>query len=268
MSEQVSTAELIRAQLRRSRATAGLTQEEFGRRVHYSPSTVSAVELGQVVPNHAYLKRADDVFDSGGLFVALRELGRRDGEPVWFRPWLEAERTATQLRCFGATMVPGLLQTADYARAGFRLDLSYTAERIEELVAARLVRQEILDREHAPQLTAVIEETALRRFAEGCAEVMAGQLRHLVECARRPHVNVHVLPATVGLHAGLFGPFILGCSAEGDWVGFLDTQTGGTVVDDIDGVATLLGRWETLRSEALPRQQSIDLLEEIVRPWI
>ncbi|MEV5447636.1 DUF5753 domain-containing protein, partial [Streptomyces sp. NPDC052644] len=166
------------------------------------------MELGQVVPNHAYLKRADDVFDSGGLFVALRELGRRDGEPVWFRPWLEAERTATQLRCFGATMVPGLLQTADYARAGFRLDLSYTAERIEELVAARLVRQEILDREHAPQLTAVIEETALRRFAEGCAEVMAGQLRHLIECARRPHVNVHVLPATVGLHAGLFGPFI------------------------------------------------------------
>ncbi|MEV5447635.1 Scr1 family TA system antitoxin-like transcriptional regulator [Streptomyces sp. NPDC052644] len=51
-------------------------------------------------------------------------------------------------------------------------------------------------------------------------------------------------------------------------MGFLDTQTGGTVVDDIDGVATLLGRWETLRSEALPRQQSIDLLEEIVRPWI
>ncbi|MEV4479814.1 helix-turn-helix domain-containing protein, partial [Micromonospora coxensis] len=174
MSEQVSTAELIRSQLRRSRVTAGLSQEEYGRRAHYSPSMVSAVELGQVVPNHAYLKRADEVFDSGGLFVTLRELGRRDGEPVWFRPWLEAERTATQLRCFAVSVVPGLLQTADYARAVFRLDLGHTPERVEELVQARLARQATLDREHPPQLTAVIDETALRRFAEGCAEVMAG----------------------------------------------------------------------------------------------
>ncbi|MEV1328369.1 helix-turn-helix transcriptional regulator [Micromonospora costi] len=268
MTSPVSTADLIRDQLRRSRLAAGLSQEEYGKRAHYSASMVSAVELGQVVPNHAYLSRADEVLGTGGLLVSLRELGRREGEPVWFRPWLEAERAATQLRCFEATMIPGLLQTADYARAVFRLDLGLTAERVEELVAARLERQVILDREHPPQLTAVIDESALHRFAEGCAGVMAGQLRHLVACARRPHISVHVLPRGVGLHAGLFGPFILGRSADGSWVGFLDNQTGGTAVDDINEVATLLGRWESLRSDALPRQQSIGLIEEIVKPWI
>ncbi|MFG1881169.1 Scr1 family TA system antitoxin-like transcriptional regulator [Micromonospora sp. NPDC049102] len=98
--------------------------------------------------------------------------------------------------------------------------------------------------------------------------MLADQLRHLVACARRPHIRVHVLPQKVGLHAGLFGPFILGRTADGSWLGFLDNQTGGTAVDENNEVATLLGRWESLRSDALPRQQSIDLLEEIVKPWI
>jgi transcriptional regulator with XRE-family HTH domain len=267
MGEQVSTAALIRSQLRRSRVAAGLSQEECGRRIHYSTSLVSAVELGHTTPKLDFLRRADDVFDTGGLFVALRELGRREREPVWFRPWLEAEREATQLRTFEPMMVPGLLQTADYARAVFRLDPTLTADRVEEMVAARLDRQAILDREDPPHLTAVIDETALRRFGADGGEVMVGQLRHLLACARRPHVNVHVLPQAAGLHAGLLGPFILGCSADGGWTAFLDNQIGGTVVDDVEGVATLLGRWESLRSDALPRQQSIGLLEEILKPW-
>ncbi|WP_167667314.1 DUF5753 domain-containing protein [Micromonospora narathiwatensis] len=173
------------------------------------------MELGHTTPALDYLRRADDAFDTGGLFVALRELGRREREPVWFRPWLEAEREATQLRCFGATMVPGLLQTADYARSVFRLDPTLTPDRVEEMVTARLDRQAILDREDPPHLTAVIDETALRRFGEEGMDVMAGQLRHLLACARRPHVSVHVLPQAAGLHAGLLGPFILGSTVTG-----------------------------------------------------
>jgi transcriptional regulator with XRE-family HTH domain len=267
MGEQVSTAALIRSQLRRSRVAAGFSQEEYGRRIHYSPSLISAVELGHAVPKLDYLRRADELFGTGGLFVALRELGRREREPVWFRPWLEAEREATQLRTFEAMMVPGLLQTADYARAVFRLDPTLTEDRVEEMVTARLDRQAILDRADPPHLTAVIDETALRRVGPAGAEVMTGQLRHLLDCARHPHLSVHVLPQGAGLHAGLFGPFILGCSADGEWTAFLDNQIGGTVVDDVDGVATLLGRWESLRSDALPRQQSIGLIEEVLEPW-
>ncbi|GAB2941208.1 hypothetical protein GCM10027280_32110 [Micromonospora polyrhachis] len=199
-TDKPTTADLIRTQLRRMRTAAGLSQEEFGKRAHYSASMVSAVELGQRPLDAAYLARADEVLGTGDLFVRLLELAKRDGEPLWFRPWLDAERRATQLRCFHPTLIPGLLQTANYARALFRGDTSLTEERIEQLVAARLERQTILDRAEPPQFTTVIDEAALDRFAEECAGILA--------------------------------------------------------------------RWESVRNEALPRRQSIELIKELVRPWI
>ena len=263
-----STADLIRAQLRRMRNAAGLSQEEFGRRAHFSPSMVSAVELGQRPLDDSYLARADEVLDTGGLFVRLLKLAKRDGEPLWFRPWLDAERRASQLRCFHPTLIPGLLQTANYARTLFRGDTSLTDDQVEELVAARLARQAILDRSDPPQFVAVIDESALNRFAEDCAEVMAEQLVHLLACAERPNISVHVIPRTVGLHIGLTGPFVLARSADGGWVGFMDNQLEGVAKDRVEDVATLLARWESVRNDALPRRQSIELIKELVRPWI
>jgi len=250
------------------RTTAKLSQEEFGKRTHYSASMVSAVELGQRPLDAAYLTRADGVLGTGDLFVRLLELAKRDGEPVWFRPWLDAERTATQLRCFESNLIPGLLQTANYARAIFRGDTSLTEEQIEELVAARMARQAILDRAEPPQFTAVLDEAALDRSAEECVPVLAEQLTHLLACAERPNVSIHVLPRSVGLHIGLTGPFVLARSADGGWVGFMDNQLEGVVMDRTEEVAALLARWESVRNEALPRRQSIELIKELVRPWI
>ncbi len=192
---------------------------------------------------------------------------QRDGEPSWFRPWLDAERGAAQLRCFGPALIPGLLQTADYARAIFRCDTRLNEEQVERLVSARLERQAILDRDDPPQLIAVLDASALDRFADGYDKIMAGQLLHLVACAERPHISVHVLPTGVGLHVGLAGPFVLARSADGGWVGFLDNPLDGVVVDRTEDVATLLDRWENVRNDALPRRQSIELIKEIVRPW-
>ncbi|WP_121156382.1 helix-turn-helix domain-containing protein [Micromonospora pisi] len=250
------------------RNAAGMSQEDFGKRAHYSGSQVSAVELGQRPLDEVYLARADEIFETGGLFVAMLELAKRDGEPIWFRPWLEAERNATQLRCFHPTLIPGLLQTEDYARAVIRTDSRLTEEEVEKLVAARMERQAILDREHPPQLTAVIDESALRRFADGCEKVMAEQLMHLVASAERQHVSVHVIPASAGLYVGLDGPLILAHSTEAGWVGHLDDQLGGNVADRTEDVETLLAKWESVRNDALPRRQSLDLIKEIVRPWI
>jgi len=266
-TDRVPTADLIRAQLRRMRNAAGLSQEEYGKRAHYSGSMVSAVELGQRPLDAVYLARADEVFGTGGLFVSLLKLAERDGEPLWFRPWLDAERAAKQLRCFEPTLIPGLLQTEGYARAIIRGDTTLTEDEVENLVAARLARQAILTQDHPPQLTAVLDESALRRFADGYAEVMAGQLVHLVACAGRPHISVHVIPAQVGLHIGLSGPFVLARSEDGGWVGHLENQLGGAVVDRTEYVATLLDRWESVRNVALPAWQSTDLIEEVMKPW-
>ncbi|EEP74002.1 conserved hypothetical protein [Micromonospora sp. ATCC 39149] len=182
----------------------------------------------------------DAVLDTGGLFESLLRVAERDCQPSWFRPWLEAERNAKQLRYFNPTLVPGLLQTENYARAVLRFDDTKPEEEVERQVAARLERQEILVREHPPQVVAVIDESALRRTDA----IMGEQLAHLLRMAELSHVHIHVIPTDAGLHVGLSGPLALARSADGGWVGHLENQLSGLVTDSEDEMATLLERWE------------------------
>ncbi|MEV4762357.1 helix-turn-helix transcriptional regulator [Micromonospora chokoriensis] len=258
------TADMIRAQLRRLRTTAGMSQEDFGRLVHYSGSMVSALELGQRPLDRLFLARADEVLTTGGLLVYLLKLAERDGQPSWFRPWLDAERSARQLRCFQPTLIPGLLQTENYARAVIRCDDLLSDDEVERRVHARLDRQSIMTQPDPPQLIAVVNEHALRQTAEHMRGLMTEQLTQLINYAQRPQVSVHVVPAEVGLHVGMSGPFTLARSADGGWVGNLENQLAGVVVDGDGDVATLLSRWETVRNEAISRRHSIDLMKEAV----
>ncbi|MFI7302385.1 helix-turn-helix domain-containing protein [Micromonospora aurantiaca (nom. illeg.)] len=262
------TAELIRAQLRRLRNVAGLNQEEFGRLVHYSPSMVSAVETGSRPYDRLFLARADEVLNSGGLLVSLLKMAEREGLPSWLRPWLDAERSARQLRCFHPTLIPALLQTENYARAVIRCDDLLSDAEVESRVAARMDRQDVLRQPNPPQLVAVIDEGLLHRQEESFHGLLAQQIEHLVVCAERPYVSIHVLPLQVGLHIGLSGPFTLARGAEGGWVASMECQLTTSVIDGDADVATLLSRWEMIRSEALPRRQSLELLKEVATSWI
>lgn len=249
----------IRDQLRRQRALRNMSQEEFGKRANYSASTVSAVETGTRPIDLPYAKRADEILDNGGLFESLLKSAQDDGEPSWFKPYLEAERSARQLRFFEPMLIPGLLQTENYARAVLRLDDLRPESEVEQRVAARLERQEILKREHPPQFVGVIDESALRRSDA----IMGEQLAHLLRMAELPHVHINVVPLTAGLHVGLSGPIMLVMLTDGTWVGHLDHQLGGLPVAAEEGVATLLARWEGVRGIALPEDQSVALIKEI-----
>ncbi|MBM0236323.1 helix-turn-helix domain-containing protein [Micromonospora sp. ATA32] len=261
------TAELIRAQLRRLRMNAELSQEEFGKLVHFSGSQVSAVELGQRPLDRFFLKRADEVLGTGGLLTSLLKLAERDGQPSWFRPWLEAERQAHQLRCYQPSLVPGLLQTENYARTMIRTDDMLSDDEVERRLAVRQDRQSVLNQPSSPKFVAVVEETVLRRVDEGFRGLMTEQIAHLIECSERSRINVHVIPAEVSVHIGLTGPFTLARGQDGGWVGYLENQLGGSVIDNDDGVAILLSRWESVRSEALPQRQSTLLMKEVMTSW-
>ncbi|GGS02049.1 transcriptional regulator [Micromonospora fulviviridis] len=265
--ESEPTAELIRAQLRRLRLKAELSQEEFGKLVHFSGSQVSAVELGQRPLDRFFLKRADEVLGTGGLLTSLLKLAERDGQPSWFRPWLEAERQAQQLRTYQPTLVPGLLQTENYARAMIRTDDMISDDEVERRLAVRLDRQSILFSADHPKYVAVIEESVLRRAGEGFQGLMVEQIAHLIECGGRPHIHIHVVPTEVAVHVGLVGPFALARGNDGGWVGHLENQLGGVVVDNDEDVAILLSRWESVRSEAFSRQQSTELMKEVMTSW-
>ncbi|KXK61830.1 DNA-binding protein [Micromonospora rosaria] len=261
------TSELIRAQLRRYRLNAELSQEEFGKLVHYSASQVSAVELGHRPLDRLFLKRADEVLKTDGLLVSLLKMAERDGQPSWLRPWLEAEQNARQLRCYHPTLVPGLLQTEHYARAVLRADDMLSDEEVEKRLAVRMDRQAILTGPTPPKLVVVVEETALRRADEGFRGIMTQQITHLVDASERATISVHVVPAEISGHIGLAGPFTLARDAEGGWVGHLENQLGGTTIDNDEQVAILLARWESVRSEALPHGQSVLLMKEVMRSW-
>ncbi|MFI6761993.1 helix-turn-helix transcriptional regulator [Micromonospora sp. NPDC050417] len=249
----------VRDQLRRQRALRNMSQDEFGKRANYSGSTVSAVETGTRLIDLPYAKRADEILDTGGLFESLLRSAQDDGEPTWFKPYLEAERNGRQLRFFEPMLIPGLLQTENYARAVLRMDDVRPESEVEQRVSARLERQEILRRERPPQVIAVIDESALRRRDA----IMGEQLAYLLRMAELPHVHLNIVPLTAGLHIGLSGPLMLVMLADGTWVGHLDHQLGGSPVAAEEGVATLLARWEGVRGIALPEDQSIALIKEI-----
>ncbi|MBQ0891528.1 helix-turn-helix domain-containing protein [Micromonospora sp. U56] len=261
------TAELIRAQLRRLRVNAELSQEEFGKLVHFSGSQVSAVELGQRPLDRFFLKRADEVLGTGGLLTSLLKLAERDGQPSWFRPWLEAERQAQQLRCYQPTLIPGLLQTDNYARAVIRTNGTLSDEEVDKRVAVRIDRQAIFSRPTPPEFVAVIEEAVLRRVDEDFRGVMAQQITWLIERAGLPNISVHLIPTEVSMHVGLTGPFTLARGVDGGWIGHLENHLGGVVIDSDDEMAILLSRWEGVRNEALSRRQSIELMKEAVTSW-
>ncbi|WBB48271.1 helix-turn-helix transcriptional regulator [Verrucosispora sp. WMMA2044] len=265
--ESEPTAELIRAQLRRLRLAANLTQEDFGKQVHFSGSQISAIELGQRPFDRLFLKRADEVLNSDGLLLGLLRIAELHGQPHFLRPWLDAERVAQQLRCYHPTLVPGLLQTEHYARAMIRADDMFSDDEVERRLAVRMDRQAILTRPEPPILVAVIEEATLRRADESFRGIMAQQIAHLVDCVQRGGVLIHIIPAELSVHVGLDGPLTLARGAEGDWVGYLENQVGGATIDRAEEIATLLARWEGIRSVALPKGQSELLMKEVMESW-
>ncbi|MGW3887889.1 helix-turn-helix domain-containing protein [Micromonospora chokoriensis] len=257
-------AAFIVSEIRRARGAAGMTQESFGRGAGFSASHVSAVESETRALTMDFIKGADRAFKNGGLFE--RMVGKL-GAPSWFLPWLDAERTATQLRCFQPSLVPGLLQTESYGRAVIRCNETLSDDEVEKRLAHRMDRQAVLTKTNAPHFVTVIAESVLRRASADFRDIMAGQIKQLTTLAERPNISVHVLPDEVSMHVGLTGPFSLARLPDYKWVAEMENQLGGVVIDRDDDVDTLMSRWEMVRSEALPRRQSLDLMQGVETQW-
>lgn len=258
--------------LRFYRTAAGLSQEQLGALIHFSPDQVSKVENGQRSPTREFISACDGLaqLGTGGALGELRD--RLDGYfrqrafPGWFATWAEYEARASALRWYESLVVPGMLQTADYARAVLRTRAGSSDEQIEEMVAARLERQDVLDRDDPPTLWVVVDEGVVRRPVGGPA-VMGDQLGHLTAMAERPNIVIQVIPAGAGAHEGLRGPFMIADFADAPSVAWQDAAVFGQLIDDANGIASLMAMWDTLKSEALPRPASYALMEEAAKTW-
>ena len=258
--------------LRWYRQRAGLSQDVLGSRAHMSGKTISAYENGWRVPTRPATSDIDAVpeLQTHGalteLWDSLRDGMNYQAYPSWFQDWASKEAEATTLRWFEPLVVPGLLQTEDYARAIFATRFGLGHQEIEERVAARLKRQEILTRDKPPALWVILDEWVLRRPVGG-RHVMADQLSRLVDAARQPSIAIEVVPASVGAHEGLAGAFAIADLASAPSVGYQEAAVRGQPVDERDDLVSLELTWTTLRGETLPRKASLAVLEEAAKSW-
>jgi transcriptional regulator with XRE-family HTH domain len=261
------------AELRFYRMEAGLSQTELATLVNISHDVISKIETGQRAPAGDFPPRLDAVpeLDTRGaltrLWDRLRKSARNRAYPGWFDRWPEAEARATALRWYEPLLVPGLLQTEDYARAVLRTRIGDTDEEIDEMVAARMGRQAILEKDRPPTLWVVLDEGILHRPVGG-TYVTREQLNRLAEAARRPNVVIQVIPASVGAHQGLNGgAFIVADLPDPRSVAYQDTAVSGQIVESPEGIASLIILWDTLKSDALSRAASLELIEEAAKTW-
>jgi hypothetical protein len=136
-------------------------------------------------------------------------------------------------------VIPGLLQTEEYARAVLSTQIGASEEEISDAVAGRIARQRILDRDNPPELWSIIDEGILRRPV-GSRQIMREQLKHLAEMARRSRILVRVIPLSAGAHQGLNGgAFVVADFEDAPTVAYQDTAISGQIIEDADQAGTL-----------------------------
>jgi transcriptional regulator with XRE-family HTH domain len=260
------------AELRRLREEAGLTIERVAKSLECSDSKISRIENGQVGASPRDVRDMLELYEvAAQQREALIEIAREARQKGWWHAYgdvpqvpayIGLEDTATTLRMYAALLIPGLLQTRDYASAVLRaLQPGLDAEEFERWVDLRIRRQSLLDRADAPALWTILDEAALRRPVGG-PQVMAEQLRRLAEAAGRPNVTLQVLPFGAGEHAGMDGGFtIFGFlrSADSDVV-HLDNTTGDLYLENPEEIQRYNEVFEQLHTAALGADESLALV--------
>ncbi|MEU5213306.1 helix-turn-helix transcriptional regulator [Streptomyces sp. NPDC020742] len=232
--------EVIGTQLALFRINAGLTQRALSERSTASEETIASIEQGRraLLPHLA--GEFDQLLGTGGALAAgVAKLPARDKYPVWAEEFIGFEQLAVSLCSYEHGVVPGLLQTEDYARATFRSTVPHLSEgEVEKRLAARLERQELLHKQPPVAASFVLSE-AVARSNLGGRHVMRDQLAHLRSCAELPGVAIQILPLNRETHAGLAGPFVLLETVEHHHLAYTEAQRSSELTDDPNEVSVL-----------------------------
>ncbi|MFE2145571.1 helix-turn-helix transcriptional regulator [Streptomyces sp. NPDC059456] len=246
------------------REAAGLRVAEFAARMGYGEDLIRKIEAGTRIPRFEYLDKVDEVLSAGGRLAAMKKEVEQARYPKRVRDLAKLEARAVEISVYSIHAIHGLLQTAQYAQALFETRWpAYTTEAVERGVAARLARQEIFDRSPAPALTFVQEEVALRRRI-GSADVMRGQLEHLLKVGQLRHVSIQVMPTERGGHAGMAGYAESLRFADGSGVGRDEDQAGGRPLTTPKHLRVLELRYGMIRAQALTPRESLAFIEQVL----
>jgi transcriptional regulator with XRE-family HTH domain len=273
--------------LRTLRDEAGITLDGAAKALECSKQKVWRIENGAVPVRALDVKAMCDLYKaSPEMSEALVSLAREtrakgwwasygDAVPAWFSLYVGLEAAATCLRQYDGELVPGLLQTPEYANALYRLDQPTLPDvEREKAVAVRLQRQKLLLRRlpPAPTLEVILSEAVLRRPTPDQA-AMAGQLKHLIKMTELPTVTVRVLPLSAGLHRGaVAGAFVLldfppnnnGNGPTEPSTVYGESLTGALYLDQPSEVEAYEDVWISLADKALNGGESKEMINMII----
>ncbi|WP_416972502.1 helix-turn-helix domain-containing protein [Streptomyces sp. 4F14] len=268
---EVSLLAFFGTRVRKEREARGWSQAKLAEKIHTSAALISYIEKAKRVPTADLARDLDGAFGTD-FFVGFYPLVIRYAYPSWFLPFIELEAQAARLRVFESQIIPGLLQTEDYARA---MLMAVRPDNLDDLVAARMTRQAIFERPEPPQCWFILDEQALRRCIGG-PQIMAAQLERLLSAGKDPRTVIQVVPDEVPAHPGLAGPFTL-LAFEHETKGsgtaapkpphdvlHVDGFSQGRTALDSDEVNEGARAYDLLRSYALSPEASADRINKYV----
>lgn len=256
------------ARLRRLREDRGWGQEDLAGIMEYSSQHISAVETARKPPTLRFSRSADRAFgieETADTFERQYREIKHGSLLEGFPEYVGYEGRAVEIRLFQIGLIPGLLQTPEYARTVADGDLqrgAITSEQAEERVSFLVERQEALVRTRPPMVLVVMDESCLRHEVGG-AEVMKNQFRHLVEVASRPNWVLQVAPFDIGARRSFNLPVNLLTLADRSVVAYAESQARGHLEREGTAVVTMLTAYHQLQAEASSQATSVAMIEQL-----
>lgn len=263
--KRITSWHLIGLQVATFRRAAGFTQAGLAVRCRVGEDTIASIEQGRRPLQMDFAIMLDELLDTKGVLqVAVAQIPKKERFPAFVQDFVEYEQDAVTLLCYENQLVPGLLQTEEYARFIFSCHYPpIERDEQEDSVAARLDRQKLLERKPRPMLHFILEESMLRSEI-GDPAVMREQIRHLRRCMELPFLGLQIMPMKLPTHAGLAGPMVLLETPDHDHLAYVDSQLKGELYDDPDDVSVLQQKYGMLRSQAHSVELSMRLLDELL----
>ncbi|RJQ68803.1 XRE family transcriptional regulator [Pseudonocardiaceae bacterium YIM PH 21723] len=275
----------LAAMLRRLREESALTIEEAATRLRASSSKWSKSKLSRVENRQQRVQPAEvghllDLYEVyGDRRDSLMEMAKKAMERGWwvaygsalpesFQTYVGLESAATTIRQFEIGLMPGLLQTPDYAYAMMLAGEPGTPADVQEgRVAARMARQRVLHREDPVEYRVILDEGVLRRTVGG-VRVMKGQLERLLELTRLPNISIQVVPFDVGSYPGMDGPFtILELPQPDDIVVYVEGPAGAVYLEDAHSLRRSTMQFGQISAVALESRESVKLISQFLKEY-
>lgn len=265
----MTAKQFVGREIRIAREAKGISRPKLAARIPVAESTLRWWESGRTLPPTDVVPQLVEWLDLPPTVVrVINDLAVKEVAPEWLGRWAALERKASSLLMFEPLVIPGLLQTPDYARAVLRLGKEPDMD-LDAQVGERVARQGILDREDQspPLVHAILDEAVIRRPVGG-EKTMSDQLLHVLNLAARDTVIIQVVPFGAGEHAGFAGAAFVLASVNGSEVAYVDNALRGDVIERPEDVASIRRLWQKLSAKALPEEQSLKMVKEAAEQWM